>query len=110
MLRYFPEMDASYFSPTVSVNGMFLIAQGRHRWVERKKTSEQLPKAGWIVLYDWRNSGVPDHCGIVTHAKEGQINTVEFNTSGVAGGSQRDGGTVAEKTRPYDHVKGFIRI
>jgi hypothetical protein len=106
--KYLPDLDYYYFYPTVSCVSMYHIAAGRGRWIERKTRPDVIPKGGWIVLYDWRNAGTPDHCGIVAHAGKDKLSTIEFNTSGTAGGSQRDGGAVSEKDREYKYVRGFI--
>jgi hypothetical protein len=101
------EIEHYYFYPTVSCRDMGLIAQGKRRWVERKAKPEVIPKPGWIVLFDWQRRGTPDHCGIVQNATAQSIFTVEFNTSD-DGGSQRNGGAVARKTRNYNYVTGFV--
>jgi hypothetical protein len=103
-----PDLDYYYFYPTVSCLDMYHIAAGRHRWIEHTPKAKSVPKPGWVVLFDWSKSGVPDHCGLVTKADDKIIKTIEFNTSGPAGGSQRDGGTVATKDRNYSYVRGFI--
>jgi hypothetical protein len=106
--RLMPDLDHYYFYPTVSCVDMYLIAAGRHRWIEHKTHSSQVPKPGWVVLFDWRGSGTADHCGLVVSGTKDKILTIEFNTSGRSGGSQRDGGTVAEKERTYKYIKGFV--
>src|SRR5579872_5596958 len=106
--QYFGDIDHYYFYPTVSCQDMYFIAAGRHRWQAKSPPKQKLPKPGWIVLFDWSNTGRADHCGLITSGNSSEISTIEFNTSGLAGGSQRDGGTVSRKTRPYTHVKGFI--
>ena len=105
--KYMPDLENYYFYPTVSCVDMYHIAAGKHRWIDYKP-STVIPRPGWIVLYDWASSGTPDHCGLVFRASAQKLFTVEFNTSGKAGGSQRDGGTVSEKERDYTHVKGFV--
>src|SRR5262249_50826609 len=102
-----PDLEHYYFYPTVSCVDMYHIAAGKRRWVERKSKPDILPKPGWIVLYDWTTRGTPDHCGIVQQARKESMTTVEFNTT-TTNGSERNGGTVAEKTRTYDQVSGFI--
>ena len=104
-----PDVDHYYFYPTVSCIDMFYIAAGRHRWVDRAQEPKVVPKPGWVVLFDWSKSGMPDHCGFVVFATEAALSTVEFNTSGPSGGSQRNGGTVALKSRGYEYVRGYIR-
>jgi hypothetical protein len=106
--KYMPDLEHYYFYPSVSCVDMYHIAAGKRRWIEHKTQPNMVPKPGWVVLFDWASSGTPDHCGIIAHATNEKIATLEFNTSGSAGGSQRNGGTVSEKERDYKYVKGFI--
>ena len=106
--RLMPDLDHYYFYPTVSCVDMYLIAAGRHRWIELKTPSIPVPKPGWVALFDWRGTGTPDHCGLVVSGTKDKVSTIEFNTSGTAGGSQRNGGTVAQKERSYKYIKGFV--
>jgi hypothetical protein len=104
-----PDIEHWYYYPTVSCNDIYHIALGKHRWVANKVDGSVIPKRGWIVLFDWNNTGRPDHCGIVSGTTKEKILTVEFNTSGEAGGNQRNGGVVSEKARDYNrYVKGFV--
>jgi hypothetical protein len=108
--EYMPDFEHYFFYPTVSCLDMYYAAAAKHRWIERRDHPDISPENGWIVLYDWSgHSSTPDHCGIVTRADASGFHAIEFNTSGKAGGSERNGGTVTEKTRSYDYVKGFIR-
>jgi hypothetical protein len=102
-----PDLEHYYFYPTVSCVDMYHIAAGKRRWVDHKTSPTTVPSPGWIVLYDWNHRGSPDHCGIVQHATKNKLFTVEFNTVPDAG-NQRNGGTVAERTRDYDFVSGFV--
>jgi hypothetical protein len=106
--EYMPDFEHYYFYPTVSCVSMYHIAAGKNRWIERKAQPAIVPKPGWLVLYDWENTGIPNHCGIVSHATRDKLSTIEFNTSGTSGGSQRNGGTVSEKERGFNYVKGYI--
>ena len=101
------DLEHYYFYPTVSCVDMYFIAKGKRRWVDRRQSTSTVPKPGWVVLYDWSHRGMPDHCGLIQSATSDHLFTVEFNTS-VTSGSQRDGGSVAEKTRTYEFVTGFI--
>ena len=104
-----PDIEHWYYYPTVSCMDIFHVAAGKHRWLDRKSDPSAVPKPGWLVLFDWRKNGHADHCGIISHATKEKIYTVEFNTSGKAGDSQRDGGVVAERERDYDDfIKGFV--
>lgn len=102
-----PDLEHYYFYPTVSCVDMYHIAAGKRRWFTRNTNSSDLPKPGWIVLYDWKKRGTPDHCGLVQQATRDNLVTVEFNTS-TGQGSQRNGGTVAQRTRTYEYVAGFV--
>ena len=102
-----PDLEHYYFYPTVSCVDMYHIAAGKRRWVDHKTSPTVIPSAGWIVLYDWSHRGMPDHCGIVQHATKSKLFTVEFNTVPDTG-NQRNGGTVAERTRGYEFVHGFV--
>jgi hypothetical protein len=106
--RLMPDLDNYFFYPTQSCRDMYHIAQGRHRWLARAQNPNAVPKSGWVVMFDWSRGGQPNHCGLVTEASSQHIATIEFNTSGPAGGSERDGGTVSRKHRSYDHVTGFV--
>lgn len=102
-----PDLEHYYFYPSVSCVDMYHIAAGKRRWIDHKAEASVVPKPGWIVLYDWNRQGTPDHCGIVQYATKEKMFTVEFNTSSDTG-NQRNGGTVAEKSRTYQFVLGFI--
>ncbi|MFM0125613.1 CHAP domain-containing protein [Paraburkholderia sp. RL18-101-BIB-B] len=108
--NYLAELEHSHFLPTPSVNDMFLVAQGKHRWVSSADVPR--PKAGWLVVYSWKG-GAPDHVGIVKSAGADSIETIEFNTSPShkTTAAEREGGYVASRTRAYPSkfVKGFIR-
>jgi hypothetical protein len=105
--KLMPDLEHYYFYPTVSCVDMYHIAAGKRKWVAYDAKSPHLPKQGWIVLYDWNKRGLPDHCGIVQQATKEALVTIEFNTS-TGEGSQRDGGAVAQKTRTYEFVTGFV--
>jgi hypothetical protein len=105
-----PEIEHYYFYPTVSCIDMMFGAKAKRRWVPRDQVAaDKLPQPGWVVLFDWTGRGTPNHCGIVQSATAKNVFTVEFNTSSTDAGSQRDGGTVADRTRGYDHILGFIK-
>jgi hypothetical protein len=104
-----PDLSHYYFYPTVSCLDMYHIAAGLRRWIGHKSEPKTIPRAGWVVLFDWSGRGNPDHCGIVTGATQKVVSTIEFNTSGQAGESERDGGTVSRKERSYKHILGFIK-
>lgn len=96
--------------PSSAVWRMAQVANSKGRW--KAAGAGVVPKPGWIVCFDW-SGGVQkdavDHCGVVVSADAVLIHTLEFNTSGNAAGSQRDGGVVAKRDRHYNSVvKGFI--
>jgi hypothetical protein len=52
----------------------------------------------------------PDHVGLVESFSAGTPQTIEFNTTSGAAGSQSNGGLVARRQRPLNkQVAGFIR-
>lgn len=103
------EVERYYFMPSVSCIDMMNGAKAKRRWVARAELpSGKLPQPGWVVLFDWSGKGVPNHCGIVQNATAKNVFTVEFNTSRTNAGSQRDGGAIADRTREYGQILGFI--
>jgi hypothetical protein len=106
--RAMPDVEHYYFYPTVSCVDMYHIAAGKRHWIDRKLQPHVLPSPGWIVLYDWNHTGIADHCGLVQSASERGLVTVEFNTA-TGEGNQRTGGVIAEKSRTYDQVLGFVK-
>lgn len=70
-------------------------------------------QAGDVVYFDWQGGtgtqGV-DHVGIVVQPRlDGQIETVEGNTSPSNAGSQSNGGGVYRRVRPRSSIAGFGR-
>jgi peptidoglycan hydrolase-like protein with peptidoglycan-binding domain len=70
-------------------------------------------QAGDLVYFDWQGgtgtSGV-DHVGIVTGVRQdGQVETIEGNTSPSNAGSQSNGGGVYRRVRPRSVIAGFGR-
>ena len=61
---------------------------------------------GDLVLFDWGGDGLADHVGIVkeNHPSDGYMTTIEGNTSSGAGGSQSNGGVVAQRQRGYGSI------
>jgi hypothetical protein len=103
-------VDFHSFWPSPAVWKMVQVANAKGRW--KAAGPGVLPRAGWIVCYDWTataNLDAVDHCGVVIDADKSTLHTLEFNTSGSAGGSQRNGGVVLTRERSYNSlVKGFI--
>lgn len=71
-------------------------------WYRARNQWGPAPRAGALVLFDFPGDGVNriSHIGIVEAVnRDGTVTTLEGNTSGTAGGSQRNGGVVARKIR-----------
>ena len=64
---------------------------------------------GDLVCFDWDDDGIADHVGIVEANYGGWIQTIEFNTSSGAAGSQSNGGGVWRRTRDWSSVCAVIR-
>jgi hypothetical protein len=110
--NYLGEVDRYHFYPTPSVWDMFLVGQGKRRWIDGK-SGKQVPKPGSLIVFDWGGNGGANHVGLVERYENGKIHTIEFNTvPDGATGSQRQGGHVAKKTRAYPAktIKGFIDV
>lgn len=107
---YLPELDNSHFYPTPSVNDMFLVAQGKRKWIF--SSTGLVPEPGWLVVFSW-SGNVPNHVGIVTGTQSGSITTIEFNTSvsRISTALEREGGYVASRVRSYPsrQILGFIK-
>jgi hypothetical protein len=61
---------------------------------------------GWLVLYCWDGSGVPEHVGIVESLHEDHLVAIEGNTGGT---NPSNGGMVARTQRSYDLTVGYAR-
>lgn len=108
------DINKYYFKPTPSCRSMVLDAEKRNIWVAKDKISPSQIKPGWLVMFDWKGTGVANHVGFVDHflARKPRINflnTIEFNTSFKTGQSQINGGAVAEKKREMKYVLGYIK-
>lgn len=62
---------------------------------------------GWLVLYCWNGTNVPEHVGVVESFNPQGPVSVEGNTSSGDGGSQSNGGCVARRQRSYSNVVGY---
>jgi hypothetical protein len=107
--KVIPTIDFYNYYPSPAVLDMSLVARGKSRWVDASKRPK--PKRGWLVVYDWSGSKAPEtvsHAGIVLSAKNGFLETLEFNT-----GSKEhpEGGAIRiREDRKYDKtIKGFIK-
>jgi len=111
--NFVAEVERYHFYPTPNVRGIQLVGEAKDNWVPavNKDKSPAKPKRGWLVLFNW-GSG-QNHIGVVENVLKDRLQTIEFNTSaeGVAG-SQRQGGTVARRERPYPskYVRGFVAV
>jgi hypothetical protein len=103
-------INAHYFFPSASVRVIKAAAIKKGNWVRRGFVP---PEPGWPVVFSWDGSSAGNHIGLVemVHNEENAISTLEYNTSVVIHGNERDGGHVARKKRPLDaHVLGYINI
>lgn len=63
-------------------------------------------KPGDVVIYDWGDDGVPDHCGIVESVSGNMVTAIEGNT---AVGNDSDGGEVMRRNRSVTQIIGAVR-
>ena len=108
------DINKYYFKPTPSCRSMVLNAKSREIWLSKKDISLSQVKPGWLVMFDWKGTGVANHVGFVNHflerkPRKNYLNTIEFNTSIKTGQSQINGGAVAEKKREMQYVLGYIK-
>lgn len=79
------------------------------RWIDRNGPVQP----GDVVYFDWQGgtgSGGVDHVGFVEAVRaDGQVQTIEGNTSPSNAGSQSNGGMVARRVRPRSVIAGFGR-
>jgi endolysin len=64
---------------------------------------------GDLICFDWDADGVADHVGMVEANYGSWVQTIEFNTSSGAAGSQGNGGGVYRRTRGWDSVCAVVR-
>lgn len=77
-------------------------------WFKKRGQWHASAKRGDIVYFRWTGNRI-HHVGIVEKVhSDGSVTTIEGNTAGSAGGSQRNGGVVARKRRKAGIV-GFGR-
>jgi hypothetical protein len=100
------DINKHYFKPSPAVRIVKADAQTRRIWV---KQGDEKPKAGWPVIFSWKQNGVPNHIGLVHELKGGTLHTVEFNTSSGVAGSQSNGGAVARRQRKLSYVLGYVK-
>ena len=86
---------------TASCGSLMRAAQQEGQWV----TGNYQP--GDVVIFDFPNTQYKtDHCGIVWQAMEGELLTIEGNTSV---DNDSNGGEVMARVRPVAHVLGAWR-
>jgi hypothetical protein len=101
------DINDYYFEPHCACQRIVENAKDRGIWQTGKGNSK--PERGWLVFFDWTNSGKANHVGIVETVDSDGIHTIEFNTSSNSSGDERNGGAVARKCRTAKHVLGFVR-
>jgi hypothetical protein len=98
-----PIINEFYFLPHPSCIKMVERAKAKGNWVRDTAVS---PLPGWLVFYNWAGGASAEHVGIVETASSTTLRTIEFNTSIVVNGNQRNGGVVARKNR--DDARRFV--
>lgn len=96
----FHRAGASLPARTASCTALMNAAKAAGLWVT------QGYRPGDVVIYDWGENTVPDHCGIVATVNGGKITAMEGNT---AVGNDSDGGEVMVRSRPLTLILGAVR-
>jgi hypothetical protein len=104
-----PSIREYYFQASSSCITMMNSAKKRQAWVPRVNIKAAEVKPGWLVFFDWKRRGIPQHVGIIRSGDAGVVHTVEFNTSGTIEGSQINGGAVCCRDREMSGVLGVIK-
>ncbi len=63
---------------------------------------------GDIGFFNFSGGKAPEHCGLIIEGRPGYVISVEGNTT-ATGGSEDNGGAVAEKMRGYAYIVGVAR-
>jgi hypothetical protein len=88
----------------------YFLADARARRYGLQVVHPHEVEKGTIALFDWDNDGVPDHIGFCTDkVLDGEVPTVEGNTSFTSSGSQSNGGAVAARTRSVSDIIAFVK-
>jgi hypothetical protein len=99
-----------YFFPSALVRVIKADAIKRKTWVD----ASVAPKRGWLIVFSWNGGTYGNHIGLVTKTAEKDdkvVETVEYNTTVGVGGSQGNGGAVAERTRKRDKtILGYVNF
>lgn len=96
----FARAGVSLPAKTASCTVLMNRAKSAGMWV----TSGYRP--GDVVIYDWGDDKVPDHCGIVEAFGGASVVAIEGNT---AVGNDSDGGEVMRRTRNVSQILGAVR-
>ena len=102
-----PDINATHFKTSPSCGEIVTDAKHRGNWVSHDSVTPSGIKPGWLVLYDFKGDGVPDHIEIVDKAASDALHTVGFNTSNE---SNANGGAVALRQRPYHNILGYVKL
>lgn len=81
-------------------------------WFQKNKqiVNKYAGQPGDIVFFSFEGNGTADHVGIIEGASKEGITTIEANTSpDHFNGSQRNGGGVYRRHRPYLNVMAIVR-
>ena len=85
------------------------------RWYKEQGLTVPIQQArkGDIAIYNFSGTQEPQHCGLITDVKMAistiaSLSSIEGNTT-VTGGSEDNGGVVAEKTRYTRNIVGVCR-
>jgi hypothetical protein len=103
------DINKYYFKPSPSCRDMVNNAKSRNIRVPRRSIPWSKVMPGWLVMFDWRQVGRPNHVGFVDQSLQDRLKTVEFNTSSISTGSKSNGGAVAGKERELKYVLGYIK-
>ena len=96
----FAQAGVSLPAKTASCTALMNAAKTAGLWVTGSY------RAGDVVIYDWGDDSVPDHCGIVEAAETTKVTAIEGNT---AVGNDSDGGEVMRRVRNTAQILGAVR-
>ena len=93
-----------FYTPSI-VNA----AKSKGVWRSDSTTSLSKIKPGDLVLFDFNGSGYAQHVGIAEkYVGNGNVQTIEGNTSPTNVGSQNNGGGVYRRTRNAATIMGYV--
>lgn len=96
-------IKAHYFLPSAACRHIVADAKSSDRRAWREPSVA--PKTGWLVFFDFKRNGKPQHVGLIVQASGQTIRTVEFNTSNE---NNVNGGAVAYRDRRLRDVLGYV--